>query len=280
MRSYSKKFRALARAQLIEEHQQLEEQLRQSQKMEAIGRLAGGMAHDFNNLLTVITGYSELLLHRYVDRNDAHYKDIEQIFKAGERAAALTRQLLAFSRQQVIQPETLDLNATITNINEMLRRLISEDIDLITILDPTLGHIKADSGQIEQIILNLVVNACDAMPQGGQITISTENIALTEDDITRLPGTVPGDYLCLSVSDTGTGIPKDVQDRIFEPFFTTKEADKGTGLGLAIVYQIVKNHGGAIRFDSEEGKGTTFKIFIPAISEQEFAAAEKQSAPK
>jgi GAF domain-containing protein len=256
---------ALARAQLDQEHRQLEEQFRQAQKMEAIGRLAGGMAHDFNNLLTVITGYSELLLHRHLDSNDPRHKDIEQIYKAAERAAVLTRQLLAFSRQQVIRPKVLDLNVIIADINQMLRRLISEDIDLIIAPDSALGYVKVDPGQLEQIIMNLVVNACDAMPQGGKLTIKTANINLGEDYVGRHVGLKPGSYIMLTISDTGVGMDVETRSHIFEPFFTTKE--KGTGLGLATVYGIVQQNKGHILVSSNPGQGTTFTVYLPRIDQ-------------
>jgi PAS domain S-box-containing protein len=265
---------ALARAQLDQEHRQLEDQFRQSQKMEAIGRLAGGMAHDFNNLLTVITGYSELLLHRHFDSNDPRYKDIEQIYKAAEQAAALTRQLLAFSRQQMIRPKVLDLNVIITDIKEMLRRLISEDIDLIIEPDPDLGYVKVDPGQIEQIIMNLVVNACDAMPQGGQLTIKTTNIDLDKDYAGRYIGLKPGSHVILTINDTGAGMDAETQSHIFEPFFTTK--DKGTGLGLATVYGIVQQNKGHISVSSNPGKGTTFTIYLPRIDQATELADQDQ----
>jgi signal transduction histidine kinase/FixJ family two-component response regulator len=258
---------ALARIQLAEEHRQLEEQYRQSQKMEAIGRLAGGMAHDFNNLLTVITGYSELLLHRYFDSNDPRRQDIEQIHKASERATALTRQLLAFSRQQVIQPEVLNLNIIITDTNEMLRRLISENIDLIVELDPALGQVKADPGQIEQIIINLAVNAYDAMPRGGKMTVKTTNVDLDEAYVERHIDLEPGPYIKLIISDTGVGMDPETLSHIFEPFFTTKEQGKGTGLGLATVYGIVQQNKGHISVSSEPGQGTTFTIYLPRIDQ-------------
>jgi GAF domain-containing protein/DNA-binding response OmpR family regulator len=265
---------ALARAQLDKEHRQLEEQFRQAQKMEAIGRLAGGMAHDFNNLLTVITGYSELMLHRYLDSNDPRYKDIEQIYKAAERAAALTRQLLAFSRQQVIRPEVLDLNVIIADIHQMLRRLISEDIDLIITPDPAPGYVKIDPGQIEQIIMNLVVNACDAMPQGGKLTIKTTNIDLDEDYVSRHVGLEPGSYIMLTISDTGFGMDAEIRSHIFEPFFTTK--DKGTGLGLATVYGIVQQNQGHILVSSNPGQGTTFTIYLSRIDQATELADQDQ----
>jgi signal transduction histidine kinase/DNA-binding response OmpR family regulator len=267
----------LARIQLAEEHQQLEEQYRQSQKMEAIGRLAGGMAHDFNNLLTVITGYSELLLHRYFDNNDPRRQDIEQIHKASERATALTRQLLAFSRQQVIQPEVLNLNNIITDINEMLRRLISENIDLIVELDPALGQVKADPGQIEQIIINLAVNACDAMPRGGKMTVKTTNVDLDEAYVERHIGLEPGPYIKLIISDTGVGMDPETLSHIFEPFFTTKEQGKGTGLGLATVYGIVQQNKGHISVSSEPGQGTTFTIYLPRIDQAKALADQDQT---
>ncbi|MFC1975367.1 GAF domain-containing protein [Chloroflexota bacterium] len=269
---------ALARAQLNKAHQQLAEQLRQSQKMEAIGRLAGGMAHDFNNLLTVITGYSELLLHRHVSKDTPQYKSIEQIHKAGERATALTRQLLAFSRQQVIQPKVLDLNAIISDTHEMLRRLVSEDIDLSTTLDPVLGRIKADSGQIEQIILNLVVNACDAMPQGGKLTIKTANIDPDEAYAGQHLGLEPGPYVLLTISDTGIGMDEETQSHIFEPFFTTKETGKGTGLGLATVYGIVRQNKGYISTSSQPEQGTTFHVYLPRL-DPTLAAISRDQKP-
>jgi DNA-binding response OmpR family regulator/nitrogen-specific signal transduction histidine kinase len=268
----------LARIQLNEQHRQLEDQLRQSQKMEAIGRLAGGMAHDFNNLLTVITGYSELLLHRHPDKNDSQYKNIEQIYKAGERASVLTRQLLAFSRQQVIEREILDLNAIITDMHKMLRRLVSEDIELITHLDPTLGKIKADRGQIEQIIMNLVVNASDAMPQGGQLTTQTTSVNVDQAYADRHLGLRPGPYIILRISDTGIGMDVETQAQIFEPFFTTKEKGKGTGLGLATVYGIVQQSQGYIEVSSQPEQGTTFQIYLPR-SEQDIELADQEQTP-
>ncbi len=257
----------LARIRLDEQHRQLEDQLRQSQKMEAIGRLAGGMAHDFNNLLTVITGYSELVLHSHIDQNGPLYRDVDQIRKAGERASTLTRQLLAFSRQQVIQPEVLDLNTVITDMHRMLRRLVSEDIELVTNLDPTLGKIKADQGQIEQIIMNLVVNASDAMPQGGQLTTKTANVNVDQAYADRYIGLQPGPYIVLTISDTGIGMDAATQSQIFEPFFTTKEKDKGTGLGLATVYGIVQQNQGYIEVSSQPGEGTTFRIYLPCFKQ-------------
>ncbi|MBI5575364.1 MAG: PAS domain S-box protein [Deltaproteobacteria bacterium] len=241
-----------------------EEQLRQSQKIEAVGRLAGGVAHDFNNLLTAIRGYSDLLLMK-LEAGSNLRGEVEEIQKAGERASSLTRQLLAFSRKQVLQPKVLDLNAVVDNMNGMLRRLIGEDIDLVTGLRPALWSVKVDPGQIEQVIMNLAVNARDAMPRGGKVTIETDNVTLDDAYVKRHPFFKAGEYAILAISDTGEGMSDVVKKRLFEPFFTTKEKGKGTGLGLSTVYGIVKQSGGYIRVDSELGKGTAFKVYFPRV---------------
>jgi len=254
----------------------LERQLIQAQKMEAVGRLAGGVAHDFNNLLGVITGYGELL-RRKLRKNDPRRAKIDLILKAAERAAGLTRQLLAFSRQQVLQPKIVDLNGLVSDMEKMLRRLIGEDVTLETSLDPDLGRVKADPGQIEQVLMNLAVNARDAMPDGGRLTIETRNVELGLDEVARRPPTLAGPYVMLAVSDSGMGMDTETQSHLFEPFFTTKEMGKGTGLGLSTVYGIVKQSEGYIWCYSEVGAGTTFKIYLPRV-DQEASASPRRTA--
>jgi len=245
-----------------EELKESEQQFRQAQKMEAVGRLSGGIAHDFNNLLSVIIGYADEL-DPSNGEPDKLRRNAEQIKKAALRAASLTRQLLAFSRQQVLQPSIFELNSVVTELAEMLQRLIGADIELTLALDPAIGRVKADQSQLDQVIVNLVVNARDAMPNGGKLTIETTNAEITEKDPARLPFVQPGSYVQLVVTDTGTGMDAETQAHIFEPFFTTKEMGKGTGLGLSTVYGIVKQSGGYILVQSEIGKGTSFRIFLP-----------------
>jgi len=259
-----------------EKRRSLEEQLFQSQKMEAIGRLAGGVAHDFNNILSIIKGYNQLLMLD-IKEGDPRREGLKEINEAVDRAVAMTRQLLAFSRKQVLEMRVLDLNSVIRNLEKMLRRMIGEDIELRTILSEDIGKIEADPGQIEQVIMNLAVNSRDAMPYGGKLTIETKNIDLDEEDIKGHVDMKPGKYVMLSVSDTGIGMTKEVQDRIFEPFFTTKGVGKGTGLGLATVYGIVKQSGGDIWVYSEPGKGTIFKIYLPRVDKpaEELRAREE-----
>jgi PAS domain S-box-containing protein len=241
-----------------------EAQLRQALKMEAVGKLAGGVAHDFNNLLTAINGHSEMCLRR-LQPEDALYRHLEEIKKAGDRAAALTRQLLAFSRKQILQPAVIDLNHIVVEVSKLLQRLIGEDIDLRMGLEAELGKIKADPNQLEQVLMNLSVNARDAMPKGGKLTIETSNVQLGEEFASRHISVPPGDYVMLAVSDTGCGMDAATEARVFEPFFTTKEVGKGTGLGLATVYGIVKQSGGSVWVYSELGQGTTFKIYFPCV---------------
>jgi nitrogen-specific signal transduction histidine kinase/ActR/RegA family two-component response regulator len=247
--------------------QQLEDQLRQSQKMDALGRLAGGIAHDFNNLLTIIKGHCGLLLDQ-LKPGDSLYGSGEQIQKASDRAASLTRQLLTFSRRQVLQPKVLDLNALIAEMGKLLRRLIREDIEFLLRLGESLGRVKADPGQIEQVLLNLTVNACDAMPKGGKLTIETHNMVVDNEYARTRPSVEPGDYVVLAVSDTGYGMDAATKARIFEPFFTTKEPGKGTGLGLATVYGVVTQSDGFIWVDSSPREGTRFEIYLPRVREK------------
>jgi two-component system, cell cycle sensor histidine kinase and response regulator CckA len=259
----------------VTERKQLEEQLLQSQKLEAIGRLAGGVAHDFNNMLTAIGGYTSLALE-YADGGTPLRADLEEIGKATDRAATLTRQLLAFSRKQVLKPELLNLNGIVLELESMLRPLIGEDVALTTRLEPALGPIQADPGQLHQVVMNLVVNARDAMPAGGSVTIQTANADVDGDNDDSIE---PGRYVTLTVRDTGEGIDERTLAQIFEPFFTTKESGKGTGLGLATVYGIVKQSGGYVAVESEVGIGSAFTIYLRRADEARQPQLEPPLAP-
>ena len=247
--------------------QKLEEELRQSQKMEALGRLAGGVAHDFNNLLTVIKGHSELITDR-VSPADPVLVSSGQIRKAADRAATLTRQMLAFTRRQALQPTVLNVNVLVEDIGKLLKRLIPEDIEVIFRTDESLGRVKADASQLEQVLLNLTVNARDAMPQGGKLTIETRHVTVHAELARNLPSVEPGEYVQLALTDTGTGMDAETKAHMFEPFFTTKESGKGTGLGLATVYGVVKQSGGFISVDTELGVGSKFEIYLPRVHEK------------
>ena len=260
-----------------QEQVKLEARLRQAHKMEAIGRLAGGVAHDFNNLLTIIRGHSDLLADR-PNADDFLKRSAEQIQKASNRAVAMTRQLLAFSRMQVLQPSVLDLNAVISEMGKMLPRLIGEHIEFTFIPETKLATVKADPGQIEQVLMNLAVNARDAMPEGGKLMVHTRNVSLNAAEAAKRPAMGPGEYVLISVADTGQGMDEDTKARIFEPFFTTKEVGKGTGLGLATVYGIVKQSGGFIWVESAPGKGTTFEIYLPQASGKATEASAEPAA--
>jgi signal transduction histidine kinase len=261
-----------------EEQRQLEERLRQAHKMEAVGRLAGGVAHDFNNLLTIIRGNSDLLKDR--EGADAfHQKCVDQIQKASGRAVSMTRQLLAFSRMQVLQPRVMDLNGVVAEMGKMLPRLIGEHIEYSFSPDPKLASVKADPGQIEQVILNLAVNARDAMPSGGKLSVLTKNILVDDVQAAKRPPMIPGRYILLSVRDTGHGMDEATKAHIFEPFFTTKEIGKGTGLGLATVYGVVKQSGGFIWVDSSLGKGTTFEVYLPQVAGKQAIAEPEEKPP-
>ncbi len=273
--------RALAEAEERSKRKQTEDalrkseaQLRHAQKMEAVGRLAAGVAHDFNNLLTAIIGYTQLMQRRFTPDHPA-MQDAEEVLGAAERAASLTRQLLIFSRQQVLAPRVLDLNSIVTNMDRMLRRLIGADIDLRTVPAGDLGRIKADPGQIEQVLVNLVVNARDAMPSGGSLTIETGNVELDDPYARDHPSARPGRHVVLAVSDSGCGMDPETQARIFEPFFTTKEVGKGTGLGLSTVHGIVQQGGGHIELYSEVGVGSVFKVYLPCVDEAVDPAANR-----
>ena len=248
----------------IEEQKKIKAQFHQSQKMEAIGKLAGGIAHDFNNLLTVINGFSELLLIK-ATQDSPGYTELKEINSAGKRATHLTSQLLAFSRKQIIKPIIVNLNNIVANAEKMLQRLIGEHINLQTILEPGLGTIKADPGQIDQILLNLAINARDAMLKGGNLTIRTQTINITNADTHMEEEIKPGAYSCLSLTDTGTGMDEDVQEQVFEPFFTTKDIGEGTGLGLSTVFGIVRQNKGFIQIESSPGKGSTFHVYLPCV---------------
>jgi len=263
----------------ITESKRLEEMFRQSQKMEAIGRLAGGIAHDFNNVLGVIIGYSEMLLDQ-IDASSDLRKPVEEIKKAGDRASAMTRQLLVYSRQQIVERRVVNLNQAVAEMENMLRRMIGEDVELRTILDPVLGRVKADPGQIQQAIMNLAVNARDAMPKGGKILLETANVELDERYGSDSTTPAAGLYVMLAVTDTGMGMDADTQARIFEPFFTTKELNKGTGLGLSSVYGVVNQSGGHIRVYSELGHGTVFKIYLPRVDEEAQQSASQPAGER
>ncbi|MFZ0959706.1 MAG: PAS domain S-box protein [Terriglobia bacterium] len=267
----------IATKQDVTARKQLEQQFAQAQKMEAVGRLAGGVAHDFNNLLTIINGYAQLLLER-TSPEDPHRGLFEEIQMAGDRAASLTRQLLAFSRRQVMEPRVLDLNSVLANTEKMLRRLIGEDVELVSTLQPDLGLVKVDPGQIEQVIMNLAVNARDAMPEGGKFLVETSNVEVDEEYARSHSNLNPGKYVMVAVSDTGCGMDLETQAHVFEPFFTTKEKGRGTGLGLATVYGIVQQSGGYIWVYSEPGRGSTFKIYLPRI-EGDMSTPEPAEAP-
>jgi len=260
--AHSRLERQLAEA----ENRKLEEQFHQAQKMEAVGRLAGGLAHDFNNFLCAINGYCQMMLNT-LDRSDPTRAWLEEIKKAGDHAASLMRELLAFSRQQVLVLQVLDLNEVVADVENMLRHLIGKDIDLVTLPAPALWLVKADAAHIKQVIVNLAVNARDAMPGGGRLTIETSNVELDAASAQRHPAVSPGRYVMLAVRDTGIGMDAQTQAHVFEPFFTTKGEGEGTGLGLAMVYGTVKQSGGAVWIDSELGQGATFSICLPRADE-------------
>jgi len=260
--AHSRLERKLAEA----ENRKLEEQFHQAQKMEAVGRLAGGLAHDFNNFLSAINGYCQTMLNT-LDRSDPTRAWLDEIKKAGDQAASLMRELLIFSRQPVLVPQILDLNEVVAGVENMLRHLIGKGVELVTLPGPALWQVKTDPARIKQVIVNLVVNARDAMPEGGRLTIETSNVEQDAASAQRHPAVTPGRYVMLAVSDTGNGMDAQTQAHVFEPFFTTKDEGKGTGLGLAIVYGTVKQSGGAVWIDSEPGQGAKFTIYLPQAEE-------------
>jgi signal transduction histidine kinase/ActR/RegA family two-component response regulator len=271
----------LSMVQDVTQHKLLEDQLRQAQKMEAIGRLAGGVAHDFNNLLTAISGYANLVLDRLRERDSDLTDDVREIDKAAQRAHSLTKQLLAFSRKQLLQPQILNVNDVVGDMDTMLRRLIGEDIEIITVYGSGLARVQADPGQLQQVIINLVVNARDEMPGGGTLSIETANSAVSPDEASRSGNEVQaGSFVTLTIRDTGHGMDEETKARLFEPFFTKKGVGKGTGLGLATVYGIVKQSGGFIEVESEPGEGASFTIKLPAVTADVEPAPEVQRAPE
>lgn len=263
----------------VTRHKKTEEQFWLAQKMEAVGRLAGGVAHDFNNLLSVINGYSDLSRHK-LPENHPLQRNLYMIYQAGKKAEALTQQLLAFSRRQVMQPRVINLNSLVDDLEKMLKRLIGEDITLLTRKEPELGFVRADPTQMEQVLMNLAVNSRDAMPEGGRLIIETRNVIFSKDQVHERVTMVAGEYVLLSVSDTGVGMDSDTQAQIFEPFFTTKEKGKGTGLGLSTVYGIIKQSGGFIWIYSEPAKGTSFKIYLPRSEEQSESEVQVRRQPE
>ena len=267
----------LAWARDVSERYRLETQLLQAHKMESVGRLASGLAHDFGNMLTPILSYSELV-SRALDPESKLQGYLQEIQKAAERAADLTHQLLAFSRRQVTEPRALSLSDLVLDMNNMLRRLMDEDIEQVTLLAPDLGMVRVDPGQMQQVIVNLVINACHAMPDGGQLVIETANVTLSKEYARRHPEAKPGRHVMLTVSDRGIGMTEDVKAHLFEPFFTTKETGRGTGLGLSTCYGIVKQCGGHITVDSEQGKGTTFKIYLPRVEDAPGSPRSREEA--
>jgi two-component system cell cycle sensor histidine kinase/response regulator CckA len=271
----------LSMVQDVTQHKLLEDQLRQAQKMEAIGRLAGGVAHDFNNLLTAISGYSNLVLDRLSARDSDLIEDVREIDKAAQRAHSLTRQLLAFSRKQLLQPQILNINDVVGDMDAMLRRLIGEDIEIITVYGSGLARVQADPGQLQQVIINLVVNARDEMPSGGTLSIETANVLVSSDEASRRGGEMQaGSFVRATIRDTGRGMDSETKARLFEPFFTKKGVGKGTGLGLATVYGIVKQSGGFIDVESEPGEGASFTIYLPAVLATIETPPEKEPAPE